>query len=97
MGPSERLRDYCREVSGYIRWKGIRPAVEAEIGDHLQDQRDAYMAAGDDEETAAGRAIAQMGDPALVGRALDQTHRPRPQWFLAGLTGLLMLLGLAVN
>ena len=97
MGPSERLRDYCREVSGYIRWKGIRPAVEAEIEDHLQDQRDAYMAAGDDEETAAGRAIAQMGDPALVGRALDQTHRPRPQWFLAGLTGLLMLLGLAVN
>lgn len=97
MGPSERLRDYCREVSGYIRWKGIRPAVEAEIEDHLQDQRDAYMAAGDDEETAAGRAIAQMGDPALVGRALDRTHRPRPQWFLAGLTGLLMLLGLAVN
>ena len=53
MGPSERLRDYCREVSGYIRWKRIRPSVEAEIGDHLQDQRDAYMAAGDDEETAA--------------------------------------------
>ncbi len=97
MGPSERLRDYCREVSGYIRWKRIRPEVEAEIEDHLQDQRDAYMAAGDDEETAAGRAIAQMGDPALVGRALDRTHRPRPQWFLAGLTGLLMLLGLAVN
>ena len=36
MGPSERLRDYCREVSGYIRWKRIRPAVEAEIENHLQ-------------------------------------------------------------
>ena len=36
MGPSERLRDYCREGSGYIRWKRIRPSVEAEIGELLR-------------------------------------------------------------
>lgn len=97
MGPFDVIRTYCESVCGQIRWKKVRPGVAAELEAHLLDQRDAYMAGGEDESTATERAVAQMGDPVSVGEALDRTHRPRPQWTMIALTGILMLLGLILN
>ena len=34
-----------------------------------------------------------MGDPVSVGAALDQTHKPAPQWGIIGLVLLLFVLG----
>ncbi len=77
------------------RFAGKRrtPAVAQEIEDHLTDQKNAYLAAGDSESIAEEKALLQMGDPVSVGAALDQTHKPAPQWGIIGLVLLLFVLG----
>lgn len=93
----EQINEYCNKVCEQIRWKKAKPIIIAEVENHLYDQRDAYMASGDDENTATQKAIVQMGDAVFLGQELDKTHKPRPQWFMIALTGILMLLGLFIN
>ncbi|QIB69947.1 FtsW/RodA/SpoVE family cell cycle protein [Aminipila butyrica] len=55
------------------------------------------MANGDDEKRATTKAITQMGDAVWIGQELDKTHRPKPQWTLIALTGILMGIGMLVH
>lgn len=91
------IKDYCNKVSEQIRWKKAKPIIITEIENHLYDQRDAYMASGDDENAATHKAISQMGDAIFLGQELDKTHKPKPQWLMIVLTGIIMLLGLFIN
>ncbi len=93
MQPFEKITEYSQAVCRQIRWKKARPAVAREITGHLLDQKAAYMREGAQEDAAAEKAIAQMGDPIEVGAQLDRIHRPRPQWGMLLLTLLLVAAG----
>lgn len=93
MNVSDAFHRYAEKVCEQIRWKKAHPAVAQEIEDHLTDQKNAYLAAGDSESIAEEKALLQMGDPVSVGTALDQTHKPAPQWGMIGLVLLLFVLG----
>ena len=93
MNVSDAFHRYAEKVCEQIRWKKAHPAVAQEIEDHLTDQKNAYLAAGDSESIAEEKALLQMGDPISVGAALDQTHKPAPQWGIIGLVLLLFVLG----
>lgn len=93
----DNIKDYCICVCEQIRWKKAHPYIARELEDHLFDQRNSYIADGEDEKTATKKAIAQMGDAAQVGLMLDKTHRPKPQWLLIFLTITLILTGTLVR
>lgn len=93
MNVSDAFHRYAEKVCEQIRWKKAHPAVAQEIEDHLTDQKNAYLAAGDSESIAEEKALLQMGDPVSVGTALDQTHKPAPPWGMFGLVLLLFVLG----
>lgn len=93
MNVSDAFHRYAEKVCEQIRWKKAHSAVAQEIEDHLTDQKNAYLAAGDSESIAEEKALLQMGDPVSVGAALDQTHKPAPQWGMIGLVLLLFVLG----
>lgn len=93
MNVSDAFHRYAEKVCEQIRWKKAHPAVAQEIEDHLTDQKNAYLAEGDSESIAEEKALLQMGDPVSVGTALDQTHKPAPQWGMIGLVLLLFVLG----
>ncbi len=97
MEPFNKIEAYCTILCEQIRWKKARGVVNEEIKTHLLDQRDAYMFDGDDESLATDKSIVQMGDPVFIGGELDKTHKPKPQWGLLILTGILMLLGCIIN
>lgn len=97
MQPFEQIKEYSIKVCEQIRWKKAKPIIATEIENHLCDQRDAYILDGNDENIATQKAIAQMGDAVLVGKELDKTHKPKPQFLMITLTGILMLLGLSIN
>lgn len=93
MASFDEIQQYCDTVCGQIRWKKAKPLIEKELKNHLHDQCDAYRLAGMTEDAAIHSAVQQMGDAVTVGTALDKTHRPKPQWALLALTGLLLLAG----
>ncbi len=90
----ENREAYLQAVCTQMRWKKARQGVYEELECHLQDQTDAFVAQGFSEQEAEQKAIAEMGDAVSVGMALDQAHRPVPQWGLLLLTGVLFLAGM---
>ena len=93
----DKITGYLETVRQQIRWKRAQPIVLEEIENHILDQKNAYQKEGLDEEAATDKAITEMGDPVLVGEQLDHAHRPKPDWTLLALTGLMLLLGFAVQ
>ncbi len=97
MEPVKDIEKYCLVVCDQIRWKSAKEFVLKEIENHLIDQRDAYIFDGDDEIMATEKAIVQMGDPVSIGEELDKTHKPKPQWGMLAIVGMMMLIGSIVN
>ena len=91
------IKEYCNKVSEQIRWKKAKPVIYTEIENHLCDQRDAYIADGDNENIATEKAIKQMGDAVLIGQELDKTHKPKPQLFMIVIIGILISIGAFIN
>ena len=89
----DRFGEYLSEAAAQIRWRQARSALTRELADHLAEQKEANLAAGMEDEAAETEAVRQMGDPVLVGQALDRVHRPKPQWGLLTLTLALFLAG----
>jgi len=97
MQPFEKILEYSGSVCDQIRWKRAHSIIAKEIENHLADQRDAYMDEGMDEITATDYAIAQMGDPIMVGSQLDRIHRPKPQWGMILLTAGMVFMGIFIR
>ena len=94
---SERFDGYLSQVDEQVRWARVRPALRRELMGHLEEQRDACLAEGMDETSAEIEAVRQMGDPVLVGRQLDEVHRPRPQYAPLALATVLAVCGMLIR
>ena len=87
------IQAYVDTVCSKIRWKSARKVVAEELQDHILEQKAAFQATGMSEEEAKRQAIAEMGDGASVGEALDEIHRPQSQWKMICVVALLMAAG----
>ena len=68
MGMPERQsfrteEEYLSALVSQIRCKKARSLVAEELAAHIQDQKEALMEAGMDEEAALAESVRQMGDP----------------------------------
>lgn len=97
MAEELQMEQYLRKVEEQIHWKRARTAVTRELRQHLEDQREACLAAGLGPEEAEAEAVRQMGDPVSVGQELNRLHRPRPQWGLMALTLALAAVGMGLS
>lgn len=97
MQGSKEINDFLKLVCEQIRWKKAHEVIAKEIEDHIIDQRNDFISNGLDEQTATDRAIKEMGDPVLVGTELDSTHRPKTEWSIIVLTGVMILLGFGIR
>ncbi len=81
--PGSPIRDFCARVCVQVRFTPDRAAISAELAAHLEDRVDALRERDPalTPEEAQARAVAAMGDPEAIGRALDQSHNPLLGWF----------------
>lgn len=73
-------REYLETVIGQIRFNKAKQMIADELENHIDDQMEAFVAGGMEEDEACQKAIAEMGDPVDVGVALDHVHRPKFEW-----------------
>lgn len=71
-------RQFCELVTGQLRCKWEAQTVRQELSDHIQDHQAALMAEGMGRDQAEEAAVAAMGDPEALGKALDALHSPWP-------------------
>ena len=91
---AERIERYLETAGAQVRWKRVRPALRRELRTHLEEQTEAYLAEGMDEDAAEAEAVRQMGDAEAVGLALDAVHQPKRQTAILLFAGLAIALGM---
>ena len=89
-----RVEDYLDIVCSQIRFREAHPEIRRELAGHFEDIIEGYVAEGLDAAEAVERAVQQMGNPEIVGRQLNEAHRPQFDWQLFTSVALLTLLGL---
>ena len=77
---TERFSEYCAAVCAQVRFRPDRQAIASELTAHMEDHMAALEAAGVPLAEAKRQAIAAMGDPEELGRALDRLHSPVLGW-----------------
>lgn len=97
MQHSAKLNKFLESICEQIRWKKAHTIVSEEIRNHVIDQKNAFVDKGLDEESAMEKAIEEMGDPVLIGTELDRTHRPKMEWNIFLLTGIMIILGFGIR
>lgn len=96
MSRQERLDEYIRQVCSHIRNQEVHTLISLELESHLADKIEDYEPQGYSKEQAISQAIADMGDPALVGKQFHQAHKPRMEWSVIAIVAALIGFGLLV-
>lgn len=87
----EAFRQWCGRVTDQVRFwpdrKDIAKELTAHYEDHVRDlERLDYPL-----KLAEQRALDAMGDPEIIGKALDRVHRPWLGWLWVASRGVLLL------
>ncbi|MFC5530156.1 FtsW/RodA/SpoVE family cell cycle protein [Cohnella yongneupensis] len=93
-GNRSDFSQFLDSVCGHVRAKQLHPEIKDELTGHLEELVEEYIAEGKTEQEAIDAAISRMGEPHLIGRELDRTHRPRTDWVMLLLILLFTGIGL---
>jgi len=91
------MEKYLEKLLLQIRCKKARPYIAEEIRDHIESQIEDNLSSGMAYEEAEKNAVADMGDPVAVGISLDKIHKPKVNWKLLAMAGILSILGILVQ
>lgn len=92
-----RIEEYLNLLTGQIRCEKAKDPVKREIQAHIEDQIEAFIAGGMQEEEAQEAAVLEMGDPVAVGGDLDRLHRPKMPWGMVVFASVLGAAGLILQ
>ncbi|WP_068786462.1 FtsW/RodA/SpoVE family cell cycle protein [Paenibacillus phocaensis] len=88
------LQEYVNRVCGQVKARELCQEIKEELSGHLDELWESMRAEGLDEDTAAQRAIARMGDSESVAQGLNRVHKPRIPWALLCTLALLLTIAL---
>ena len=89
--------EYLTTLTEQIQNKNARKLVLEEITAHIEDQKEAWLLEGMDEEEAEKLAVKEMGNPVDTGAKLNKIHRPKTDvWMLAAMV-ILTLIGIVMQ
>lgn len=89
--------EYLNSLTEQIRNRHAKELVLTEINAHIEDQREAYLLEGMDEEKAEEMAVKEMGNPVDAGIQLDRIHRPKTDVWMFGAMAILTLIGIIMQ
>ena len=83
--------DWRDQVTAQVRFKPDRQVIAAELTAHYEDHVRDLERLDYPPELAKQRALAAMGDPELIGKALDRVHKPWLGWLWEASRALLTM------
>lgn len=92
MKQSKAKEMFLSLVCESIKAKNLHKKIRKELNDHIEDQKEAYIKKGMDEDEALIKSIKDMGDPTLVGKELNDAHKPLIEWSVLITTAIFLLI-----
>ena len=91
------MEEYLKKVLEQVRCKKAQGEIREELRAHIEDQKEANLAAGMSVEEAEREAVADMGDPVETGIALDKVHRPQVAWQMIAMMAVMTVASFLVH
>ncbi len=89
--------EYLESLTEQISNKYAKELIRAEICAHIEDQKEAYLLEGKEEEEAEQLAVREMGDPVDAGSKLNRIHRPKTDIWMLGAMAILTVIGIIMQ
>jgi len=90
---NDRERNFIDAVCYHVRCKHAHDCIRKELGDHIEDQREAFIAEGMTPADASAAAIREMGETEIVGGSMDKAYRPHFSLKMLALFAAILALG----
>ncbi len=71
-----RESEYIESVCTHVKWKQAHECIRTELASHIEDQRNAFISEGMDDDKASEAALRDMGDIKLIGSSMNKAYRP---------------------
>ena len=91
------MEEYIKKLLEQVRFREAHQGIHDELKTHIEDQIEANISCGMDEDTAEKRAVDDMGDPVEVGISLDRVHRPQIAWGVIIAAVLVGVIGIMIH
>lgn len=92
------IKNFLDGVCKEIKYESVRKPISEELESHIQEIKEDYIKLeGLEENVAEEKAIKQMGEPNEIGKKLNKIHRPKFDWKLMILVGVLMGFGIFIS
>ena len=91
-----QIKEFLNEVCEQIKYKPIRGNIAEELKNHIEESKENYIKEGIEENVAEEKAIKQMGKAEEIGKKLNKIHRPKLDWKLLLIVGVLLCFGFLV-
>lgn len=92
------IKEFLEVVCTQIKYKPIRNDIKDELNLHIQEAKENLILEEHlSEEQAEEKAVSNMGDALEIGKKLNKIHRPKLDWVLLILVGILIGFGLLVS
>lgn len=90
----EEIQKYLDVVASEMTFSEARKEVQLEILSHIEEHIENGISYGLSQKDAIQDSLHKMGDPVLIGRSLNQIHKPRFNFILTLLALALSTIGL---
>lgn len=91
-----QIKDFLEKVCSQIKYKPIRKDISEELEIHIQEAKENYIEEGLTQTEAEQKAVEIMGNAEEVGRKLNKIHKPKLDWKLLLIVGILLCFGFLV-
>ena len=71
------IKSYVETACSCIKWKNYHFAIKTELKNHIYDSFNDYIEQGMPEEEAMDLVLRNMGDPYIIGKALNEAYQPK--------------------
>lgn len=91
---NKEVSNFLHTVTEEIKYSKVHKIISQELESHIEDLKDDFIKEGMEENKAYTKALECMGNPINIGQDLNKTHRPRIEWSIFTLIGILVAIGL---
>ncbi|WIV17546.1 FtsW/RodA/SpoVE family cell cycle protein [Paenibacillus polygoni] len=90
---NEVVQQFLDQVCRHIKVKKMHPEIREELTNHIEDRIEELQLRGSSKETAIHKAIEEMGSPDVIGKSMNETHKPVLNWRIALIVAIISLIG----
>lgn len=89
---SNKFEEFLGKVTSKVKSNEAHSLIRKELSNHLQELAHSFQRKDNSKEEAEEKAIEEMGNPFTLGENLNQLHKPKMDWVLIILFGIIAVI-----